>query len=71
MGVVLLLTLETLNLRVACPALGTVTYGAMLLSATESLLATGVLHQAGISTYFINASLSVGAVRVSSTLGFC
>lgn len=39
-----LLTLEALNQWVACPALWTVTYRAMLLSATKCLLATRILH---------------------------
>lgn len=59
--------LGALNLWVACPAVWTVTYRSMLLSAAKCFLATGILHKAGICTLFINASFCVRTVRVSAT----
>lgn len=43
-NIVILLTLGALNLWVACPAVWTVTYRSMLLSAAKCFLATGILH---------------------------
>lgn len=60
---------EALHAGVACPALGTVADGPVLVSATKRLAATGFLHQARVNTLLLDARLCHGTVGVHTTYG--